>query len=207
MIVVFAILAVVALVAIVTVIASQRRRRAPRKAKIRARSVSAPQGLAIRKVATSYDRPDGTADARDVAAYIVRTLGPVTSMKLNRLIYLCQAASVASDGHLLFEDAIHATAAGPIPATIFGEHAGRDAIREVPNGRTAMLDKIGQRRIDDVLKRFGSFDEARLNQITCSGPWKTARNRVVNEDGEALIDPKDLGPWWKQISERVPAQA
>ena len=51
-----------------------------------------------RPVSSLPESIDEPVNARDVAAYIVETIGAVTSMKLNRLIYLCQAASIAEDG-------------------------------------------------------------------------------------------------------------
>jgi uncharacterized phage-associated protein len=145
------------------------------------------------------ERDDRPVNARDVAAYIVQQIGALTSMKLNRLIYLCQAASVAEEGRPLFEDAIHATAAGPVPTTIFKEHAHKKTIDRVPDGRIDKLSPRAQSRIDEALKLCGKLNEQSLNEITCTGPWTKARSRVVNEKGDPQIEHTELAGVWKSF--------
>jgi uncharacterized phage-associated protein len=158
-----------------------------------------------RPVPAPVERDDRPVNARDVAAYIVQRIGSVTSMKLNRLIYLCQAASVAEDGRPLFEDAIHATAAGPVPTTIFKEHAHQKTIDRVPDGRIDKLSPRAQSRIDEALKFCGKLNEQTLNEITCTGPWTKARARVVNEKGDPEIGSSELAGVWKAFVRSIAA--
>jgi uncharacterized phage-associated protein len=60
--------------------------------------------------------------AKDVAAYILQRLGPMTTMKLQKLLYYCQAWSLVWDEEPLFYEAIEAWANGPVVREVFEEH-------------------------------------------------------------------------------------
>jgi uncharacterized phage-associated protein len=181
--------------------------KAKRTAGSRRRKQVAPRRTAIESgsMTTHYDLPDRLVNARDVAAYIVQKIGPVTPMKLNRLITICQAAAISEDGRPLFQDTIAASPTGPIPTTIFKEHAGKGVIAEVPEGQVEMIVPRAQERIDIVLERCGTLDEHNLNRLTCTSPWREARSRAVNGGGDPVIDHTQLADVWKMIAERLAA--
>ena len=60
----------------------------------------------------------------DVANYILNTVGQVTSMKLQKLVYYSQAWSLAWDDLPLFEEDFQAWANGPVCPVLFKVHKG-----------------------------------------------------------------------------------
>ena len=50
----------------------------------------------------------------DVAAYILERQGSMTTMKLQKLVYYCQAWSLVWDERPLFDESIEAWANGPV---------------------------------------------------------------------------------------------
>ncbi|MDY6802276.1 MAG: DUF4065 domain-containing protein, partial [Cyanobacteriota bacterium] len=50
----------------------------------------------------------------DVAAYILKKLGPLSAMKLHKLLYYSQAWSLVWDEQPLFSERIEAWANGPV---------------------------------------------------------------------------------------------
>lgn len=66
-----------------------------------------------------------TNKAVTVAEYILTKQGPMSAMKLHRLLYLGQAWHLAWDGEPLFDAEIHAWANGPVVPEIYQLHVGR----------------------------------------------------------------------------------
>ncbi len=61
----------------------------------------------------------------DVAAYILKKHGPLTAMKLQKLVYYCQAWSLVWDEHPLFRSKIEAWANGPVVSDLYTRHRGQ----------------------------------------------------------------------------------
>jgi uncharacterized phage-associated protein len=61
----------------------------------------------------------------DVAAYIVQKLGPLTAMKLQKLVYYSQAWSLVWDEKPLFRERVEAWANGPVVRRLFEVHKGQ----------------------------------------------------------------------------------
>ena len=60
-----------------------------------------------------------------VANYILRKIGPTTTMKLQKLVYYCQAWSLAWDDKPLFDEDFEAWANGPVCPELFKHHKGK----------------------------------------------------------------------------------
>src|SRR5258708_19127565 len=58
----------------------------------------------------------------DVAAYVLRARGPLTAMKLQKLVYYSQAWSLAVNGRPLFPERARAWANGPGLYELFDRH-------------------------------------------------------------------------------------
>src|SRR5271170_6235706 len=65
-----------------------------------------------------------TPNAHDVAAYILQKCGPMTAMKLQKLVYYCQAWSLVWDESPLFNEPIEAWANGPVVPSLFSKLQG-----------------------------------------------------------------------------------
>lgn len=61
----------------------------------------------------------------DIAEYILERQGPMTTMKLQKLVYYSQAWHLAWDGEPLFEARIEAWANGPVVPELHALHKGK----------------------------------------------------------------------------------
>ncbi len=62
------------------------------------------------------------ASVFDVARYILNHTGGMPTLKLHRLVYYCQAWSLAWDGIPLFEEDFQAWESGPVCPELFSTH-------------------------------------------------------------------------------------
>ena len=60
----------------------------------------------------------------DVAVYILRKTGPISAMKLQKLVYYSQAWSLAWDESPLFINKIQAWTSGPVVRELYDVHRG-----------------------------------------------------------------------------------
>src|SRR3954463_13629493 len=60
----------------------------------------------------------------DVAEYILSRLGPMSAMKLQKLVYYCQAWSLAWTDEELFREEIEAWSNGPVIPSLYRKHKG-----------------------------------------------------------------------------------
>jgi uncharacterized phage-associated protein len=113
----------------------------------------------------------------DVARYILERQGPVTTLKLQKLVYYVQAWAIAKDSPL-FNDAIKAWAQGPVVPALFHAHKGRRLVTVDDIGVRATVSLTEQQRahIDGVLSHYGNLPPAYLSKLThFEKPWREAR--------------------------------
>lgn len=128
----------------------------------------------------------------DVAAYVLKKIGTISTMKLQKLIYYCQAWSLVWDEKPLFKEQIEAWANGPVIRELFAYHRGMFHISSVPVGNPELLNDTQKETIDAVLNYYGDKPSQWLIDLThMEEPWKRARaglpisvrsNRVVKLD-------------------------
>lgn len=112
----------------------------------------------------------------DVAAYIVSKLGRITALKLQKLVYYCQAWSLVWDDGPLFQEDVEAWANGPVVAALYVAHRGQYDVGACPQGDAAKLTPVQVETIDAVLKEYGDKQSHWLSNLTHQEePWKTAR--------------------------------
>ena len=68
--------------------------------------------------------------AHDVAAYILKERGPLSAMKLQKLVYYSQAWSLVWDDRQLFGEAVEAWANGPVVRELYEHHRGQFELHE-----------------------------------------------------------------------------
>ncbi|HCU23588.1 MAG TPA: hypothetical protein DF383_01115, partial [Deltaproteobacteria bacterium] len=61
----------------------------------------------------------------DVATYILKKTGPITAMKLQKLVYYSQAWSLVWDEKPLFKEKIEAWTNGPVVPALYRLHRGK----------------------------------------------------------------------------------
>jgi uncharacterized phage-associated protein len=123
------------------------------------------------------------ASVHDVAAYILMKLGPTTAMKLQKLVYYCQAWSLVWDEKPLFAAKIEAWVNGPVIPALYANHYRQFEIKEWKLGNTDALNQMQKETVDGVVDFYGLKTAQWLSDLTHrEKPWRDAR--VGLEDGE-----------------------
>lgn len=120
------------------------------------------------------------ADVKDVAQYILESLGEITTIKLQKLVYYSQAWSLVWREMPLFPEKIEAWANGPVVRDLFKLHEGLFRIGpEAALGDSSLLDEDSRDVIDNVLKGYGDKSTQWLVELThLEEPWKQARGKL-----------------------------
>lgn len=122
------------------------------------------------------------ASVFDVANYVLKSTGGMTTMKLEKLVYYCQAWSLAWDGVPLFEEDFQAWANGPVCPELFAAHRGIFWLNQ------DYFDKYSECRftqeqidtMDSVLSSYADKEPQWLSALTHKErPWKEARGSVA----------------------------
>jgi uncharacterized phage-associated protein len=119
------------------------------------------------------------ATAHDVASYILKKLGRMTAMKLQKLVYYSQAWSLVWDDKPMFRDRIEAWVNGPVVPVLYRVHRGEYFVSEWPHGNPDNLSAKARETIDSVAKFYGDKSSQWLSDLThAEQPWKDARRGV-----------------------------
>lgn len=126
----------------------------------------------------------------DVAAFILAESGPMTAMKLQKLVNYSQAWSLVWDDRPLFENAFQAWANGPISPVLYERHRGRFQV--APGdvaGNPQALDAAAVQTVQNVLAFYGDKSAQWLSDLTHSEqPWAGVRAGLApGERGDAEI--------------------
>ena len=112
----------------------------------------------------------------DVAAYILVKQGPLTTMKLQKLVYYAQAWSLVWDERPLFRNRIEAWANGPVVPALYRIHKGQFKVRRLPIGDGRRIRGAARKTLDAALAYYGKKSSQWLSNLTHSErPWKDAR--------------------------------
>ena len=145
--------------------------------------------------------------ALDVAAYILEKLGPLTAMKLQKLVYYSQAWSLVWDERPLFREKVEAWANGPVVRRLFELHKGQFKVAKVPGGDPGRLCERERETIDAVLKFYGSKSSQWLSDLThLEAPWREARFGLPDGTrGSAEITHASMAEYYGGLNERPEA--
>jgi uncharacterized phage-associated protein len=123
------------------------------------------------------------ASVHDVAAYILKRRGPVTAMKLQKLIYYAQAWGLVWDEEPLFPERIEAWANGPVVKELYDVYRGQFRVSEPKYGDPDLLTEEQVDTVDSILKFYGKMSSQQLSDLTHrEDPWRDARKGL--EPGE-----------------------
>lgn len=133
------------------------------------------------------------ANVFDVAKYILRKKGRLSTMKLQKLCYYSQAWSLVWDDAPLFDEEFEAWANGPVCRELFLKTQGKFWVNaDDENGDIRKLKNYQKDTIDAVLNHYGNKDAQWLNQLThMEDPWKSARKGVPMGVGSDNIISKE----------------
>lgn len=131
----------------------------------------------------------------DVAARILDRCGIMPTMKLQRLAYYAQAASLSWRGVPLFSEDFQAWSAGPVCVPLYMQHRGLFLIEpgQLPAGNEEVLTGEECRIVDQVCARFGTMASNDLaRRIQAGTPWQKARGNTQPGQSCTTIISKQL---------------
>jgi uncharacterized phage-associated protein len=114
----------------------------------------------------------------DVAKYILESQGEMSSMKLQKLTYYCQAWSLVWEEEALFDNEFQAWANGPVSPLLYERHRGQFKVGPsiVKDGDVSCLTGEQKETIDVVLEHYGAHSAQSLSDLTHKeAPWLIAR--------------------------------
>jgi len=118
----------------------------------------------------------------DVASYILKKRGEMTTMKLQKLVYYSLAWSTVWHEKPLFTDRIEAWASGPVAPRLFIAHKGLFNVNESTFkdiGNDSKLTRKQKETINVVLNAYGDKTPGSLIQLTHQEtPWRKARKGI-----------------------------
>ena len=125
------------------------------------------------------------ASVFDVARFILEAKGRMSTMKLQKLCYYCQAWSLVWDDKELFPEEFEAWANGPVCKELFAVTKGKfDVVASDEPGDSKSLTDDQIDTINAVLDHYGDRNAQWLSELThLEDPWKFARKRAGAIDG------------------------
>lgn len=142
----------------------------------------------------------------DVAAYILSRKGPMTAMKLQKLVYYSQSWHLVWDEEPLFAEDIEAWANGPVVRELYKQHRQRWRLGqdETLGGDPSMLTDAERETVDIILDSYGDKPANWLSELTHrEDPWKNARVREGLTDGQrgsAVIHQSDMFEYYDGLT-------
>lgn len=139
--------------------------------------------------------------ALDVAAYILKKMGPMSTMKLQKLVYYSQAWSLVWDDAPMFTEDIEAWVHGPVVKKLYVMHRGEFSVGAIPGGDPAKLGDDAKETIDMVLEYYGKFSGGDLSAMTHSEkPWIDARLGCdPNEASGSVISLASMAEYYSSL--------
>jgi uncharacterized phage-associated protein len=132
----------------------------------------------------------------DVAAYILKKHGPMTAMKLQKLIYYSQAWSIAWDDEEIFPEEIEAWKDGPVVRKLWDAHRGQYRVEKIEGGNPDALSVSQKESVDIVLGFYGDKSAQWLSDLThLESPWRNAWSRQQS----GLISKEALAEYYSSI--------
>lgn len=138
------------------------------------------------------------ANVNDVAAAILRRQGAMSTWKLQKLVYYCQAWHSVWEERPLFSDRIEAWANGPVVPALYKQHRGAFEVSSWPSGDSRRVTADEASSIDAVLKTYGSRPGHWLSALTHrEQPWLKARLGLADgERGDREITPEAMAEYY-----------
>lgn len=143
----------------------------------------------------------------DVAAYILEQKGEMTAMKLQKLVYYCQAWSLVWDEEPLFSEKVEAWANGPVVRELYDLHRGKFKVDGWPQGDSSNLDEVQRETVDAVLDYYGDRDSQWLSDLTHrEAPWRKGRSGLApGERGKQEISHASMAEFYSALASELRA--
>ena len=145
------------------------------------------------------------ASVHDVAAYVLSKFDqPISTMKLQKLVYLAQGWHLGLRDKPLFTEQLQAWANGPVCPDLFAKHRGDYAVKEWQWGNARRLLASERIVVDAVIKNYGGLSGLELSELSHlrGTPWQATRdswNLINGQASTVEIDPEDIKQHFKQV--------
>ncbi len=122
------------------------------------------------------------AGVRDVAAAVLTRTGPITTMKLQKLLYYAQAWHLVFQRKPMFDEKIEAWPQGPVTPSIFAGHRKQYQVTSGPSGHAGALTAPENATLTWVMDKYAHYSAETLSRLThMESPWRAARG-IVDEN-------------------------
>jgi len=124
------------------------------------------------------------ANVFDVVTFILSKQGPMPAMKLQKLVYYCQAWSLVWDEKPLFNEKIEAWVSGPVVPELYEIHKDKFKIdvADIP-GNPETLNETQKKVVSIVLRDYGSKPTQWLSDLThLEDPWRNSRKGLSDAE-------------------------
>ena len=138
----------------------------------------------------------------DVADYILHRQGSMSAMKLQKLVYYCQAWCLAWTDQPLFDEDIQAWAKGPVVPALYYKHKTHFGLAEgFFCGNIEKLSHEHREVMDRVLAFYGPKEPQWLSDLThLESPWKDARAGLGPEErGNSIISKEAMLEYYSSL--------
>lgn len=140
----------------------------------------------------------------DVASHILKNFGPMTPMKLQKLVYYSQAWHMVWEEKVLFDDEFEAWANGPVCRSLYRSHRreyhlGQDYFDRY-NPKELPVEEIES--IDAVCEHYSQFTAQQLSDKTHQeAPWLIAREGYdLGQSCEEVITKASIHEYYSGLS-------
>ena len=144
----------------------------------------------------------------DVAQYILdEKQKPLSALKLQKIVYYCQAWSLVWDERPLFPEAIEAWSNGPVIRALYEAHKGLYEVHDV-GGNPENLIPIEVETIDAVWRDYGDKSAQWLVMLSHSElPWRKAREGLEpSEPSDRVIPLDDIANYYSGLLSDIDAE-
>lgn len=137
---------------------------------------------------------------KDIAYYILDRCGQMSTFKLHKLLYVCQAWYMAwNNGCPLFYENFEAWVNGPVIRELFEIHKGIYEInKHLIKGNVNPIDEEITKQIDKVLFYYKPLDAIEFTIYFHNEPvWKQAREMFINSLEYNIIKKYEIYNYYK----------
>lgn len=154
-----------------------------------------------------YEDKSYYASSLDVAEFILQQKGPVSPLKLQKLVYYAQAWSLALDEEPIFEEPVEAWKNGPVVRDLLKNTRNQDYVTSISSGDPSQIDEELRDTITAVIIYYGEKSGEMLQHLTHhEDPWIDARQKAqankisnIDEKDKEIIPQKKMRDYYSSL--------
>ena len=154
-----------------------------------------------------YEGKSYYASSLDVAEFILQQKGPVSPLKLQKLVYYAQAWSLALDEEPIFEEPFEAWKNGPVVRNLLENTRNQDSVTSISSGDPSQIDEELRDTITAVIIYYGDKSGEMLQHLTHhEDPWLEARHEAqankisnIDEKDKEIISQKKMKDYYASL--------